>query len=422
MEAYQGMLGLSIGSPAAGQFLDEVAAFRLTRESPAGLRGRHPASGIPVFTNEFWTSAQRQAHSLHEVPYRACFKPQLPRFFIERLTQPGDFVYDPFLGRGTTAIEAALLDRIPVGVDLNPVSAMVTAPRLSPPEMEAADAAIDKLNQLNPKRLEDAGAEAGLLQFYHPDVLARLNALRLHFRDCGDDLGADEAWVRMVALTRLTGHSNGYCSVYTLPPNQATSPVAQARINRKRNQVPPLRDVPAILRKKSRALMRDLEAGERVRLSRAARKATILSGDARAVGRIKPRRIALTVTSPPFLNTVGYREDNWLRLWFGGFEAAEYRSEQSSSLSRWRLLIGQVFAETYRLTKPQGFLVCEVGEIAKGKVKLEDEVVPLGATVGFEPICILVNAQTFTKTANCWGVSNNKGGTNTNRMVVFQKV
>ena len=64
---------------------------------------------IPVIVNEFWTSKQRAAHSLHEVSYRACFKPKLPRFFIERLTSPGEIVYDPFMGRGTTLLEAALL-------------------------------------------------------------------------------------------------------------------------------------------------------------------------------------------------------------------------------------------------------------------------------------------------------------------------
>lgn len=39
----------------------------------------------PVLTREFWTSRQRQASNLHEVSYRACYKPQLPRLFIERL-------------------------------------------------------------------------------------------------------------------------------------------------------------------------------------------------------------------------------------------------------------------------------------------------------------------------------------------------
>ena len=46
------------------------------------------AVSVPVYVNEFWTAKQRAAHSLHEISYRACFKPQLPRFFIERLTQP----------------------------------------------------------------------------------------------------------------------------------------------------------------------------------------------------------------------------------------------------------------------------------------------------------------------------------------------
>lgn len=45
---------------------------------------------VPTFVNEFWTARQRQANSLHEISYRACFKPQLPRFFIERLAKPGN--------------------------------------------------------------------------------------------------------------------------------------------------------------------------------------------------------------------------------------------------------------------------------------------------------------------------------------------
>ena len=51
-----------------------------------------------TFTNEFWTSKQRAGHSLHEISYRACFKPQLVDFFVQRLTEPGDLVYDPFMG------------------------------------------------------------------------------------------------------------------------------------------------------------------------------------------------------------------------------------------------------------------------------------------------------------------------------------
>ena len=41
---------------------------------------------VPWYSNEFWTAGQRQASSIHEISYRACFKPQLPRFFIGLLT------------------------------------------------------------------------------------------------------------------------------------------------------------------------------------------------------------------------------------------------------------------------------------------------------------------------------------------------
>src|SRR5258706_3665912 len=85
---------------------------------------------VPTYVNEFWTSRQRAANSLQEVSYRACFKPQLPRFFIERLTAPGEVGFDPFMGRGTTFIEAGLLGRVPCGCDASPLSIVLTRPRL----------------------------------------------------------------------------------------------------------------------------------------------------------------------------------------------------------------------------------------------------------------------------------------------------
>ena len=44
-------------------------------------------------------------------------------------------------------------------------------------------------------------------------------------------------------MNRLTGHSPGFFSVYTLPPNQAVSPEGQLRINQRLEQSPPYRNV-----------------------------------------------------------------------------------------------------------------------------------------------------------------------------------
>src|SRR3954462_6925423 len=108
-----------------------------SRQLQISIEGRSGAGiRIPMLLNEFWTARQRQANSLHEISYRACFKPQLPRFFIERLTQAGEIVYDPFMGRGTTLMEAALLGRVSYGCDINPLSLVLTGPRLHPPTLE----------------------------------------------------------------------------------------------------------------------------------------------------------------------------------------------------------------------------------------------------------------------------------------------
>jgi hypothetical protein len=62
-----------------------------------------------------------------------------------------------------------------------------------------------------------------------------------------------------------------------------------------------------------------------------------------------------------------------------------------------------------------------VGEVRGGKLKLEDAVVSAAERAGLTPVLVLINQQEFTKTSNCWGVSNMSKGTNTNRVVLLQK-
>ena len=49
-------------------------------------------SDVTYYVNEFWTSKQRQGARIHEVSYRACFKPQLPLFFIDRCLIKGCYL------------------------------------------------------------------------------------------------------------------------------------------------------------------------------------------------------------------------------------------------------------------------------------------------------------------------------------------
>jgi len=62
-----------------------------------------------------------------------------------------------------------------------------------------------------------------------------------------------------------------------------------------------------------------------------------------------------------------------------------------------------------------------VGEVRGGTVLLERLVWEAAETLPFDRLAVLVNQQEFTKTANCWGVTNNAGGTNTNRIVLLRR-
>lgn len=367
--------------------------------------------GVAVFENEFWTARQRQAHPLHEISYRACFKPQLPRFFIEAFTRPGERVYDPFAGRGTTPVEAALTGRRAIGNDVNPLSRLLIAPRLDPP---AIGDVARRLGDLECALPPVADAPGDLLAFYHSDTLNDIARLRTYFLDhAGDSI---DAWIRMICLNRLTGHSSGFFSVYTLPPNQATSAVRQRKINEARGQVPPKRDVFEIVLRKTKALLKAPLPQEFQRDG-----ACLMTAPAERTPDIADASVDLIVTSPPFLDVVDYPSDNWLRCWFAGIDPEAVPITLHSSLADWEGFVASCFREFARIVRPGGKVAFEVGEVRGGTVALEHAVLSAAKGLPFEPLAVMINRQAFTKTAQCWGVDNNAKGTNSNRIVVFER-
>jgi DNA modification methylase len=396
-------------TPTTSDILSEIAAF--DHFGTCTMLEEH--DDIPYFVNEFWTSGQRRAHSLHEVSYRACFKPQLPGFFIDRLTEPGDSVYDPFMGRGTTPLQAALVGRRPLGNDINPLSKLLLRPRLKPPSLSDVMKVLDEVPWDRPTAVWEE-----LTVFYHPDTLRRLTNLRQFLLERAPlhDEEPNHAvdWIRMIAINRLTGHSAGFFSVYSLPPNQAVTIEAQRKINAARQQVPDARDVRKIILKKTKSLLSDGAMSRHPRGS-------LFTRDAAQTDGIRDGEVDLVVTSPPFLNIVQYAQDNWLRCWFAGIDVESVKIAMHRKVEAWQNMVHDTLREQARILRPGGHVAFEVGEVRKGKILLEKIVWKAADGLPFERLGVLINQQEFTKTANCWGVSNNSGGTNTNRIVLLRK-
>ncbi len=370
---------------------------------------------IPIFINEFWTSKQRAAHSLHEISYRACFKPQLPKFFIERLTDEGDLVYDPFMGRGTTLLEAIILKRNAIGCDVNPLSVSLLYPRLNPPTLREIQERLDSIGFAYDGVFPD-----DFTVFYHPDTLRQICGLRKYLIDKVDKIDSVDAWIRMVATNRLTGHSKGFFSVYTLPPNQAVTIERQKIINARRRQEPDFRNVPKLILKKSRSLLSKLKADELQAIEEYGDSTILLTQSCEKTSGVESNTVSLVVTSPPFLDVVDYATDNWLRCWFNGIDEREIPIWTFRKVEDWQEHMNLVFKELKRVLKPNGYVAFEVGEVRNGKVRLEENVIPAAEAAGLKPILVLINSQEFTKTSNCWGVDNLSKGTNTNRIVLLK--
>jgi hypothetical protein len=279
---------------------------------------------------------------------------------------------------------------------------------LDPPSLTAIAA---RLAAIDLTRAVSDPLDADLLAFYHPETLRQITALRAWLITRGDAIDPVDAWIRMVAINRLTGHSPGFFSVYTMPPNQAVSAASQRKINLARAQVPPPRDVRAIILKKSRGLLADGVPPPHP-------PALLLTGPAEQTPGLADASVDLIVTSPPFLDVVDYEGDNWLRCWFAGIAPADVRMDKHRDIPSWEAFVRRGFDEFARVVRPGGFVAFEVGEVRGGKVLLEQHVAAAITGLPFDVAGVMVNRQEFTKTANCWGVNNNRGGTNSNRIVM----
>ena len=77
-----------------------------------------------------WSFPDRGKWATHSGKYRGNWSPYVPRNLILSYSKPGDWILDQFMGSGTTLVEAKLLNRHAVGVDINPQSVSISETNL----------------------------------------------------------------------------------------------------------------------------------------------------------------------------------------------------------------------------------------------------------------------------------------------------
>src|SRR5574341_2347441 len=69
-------------------------------------------------------------HNLYSYPAR--FPPELAREVIKNFSSSGDWVFDPFMGGGTSVVESLVAGRSALGVDINSLAWFVTLSKTTP--------------------------------------------------------------------------------------------------------------------------------------------------------------------------------------------------------------------------------------------------------------------------------------------------
>lgn len=107
-----GLLGTGPRGAAADQGKNH-AAWQTTRRNANDMEGRHGGLARPSNVIEAKTESSQGSHS-------APFPRAIPEFFIKAFSDPGDVIFDPFSGSGTTLVTAGMLDRAGYGVEISP--------------------------------------------------------------------------------------------------------------------------------------------------------------------------------------------------------------------------------------------------------------------------------------------------------------
>lgn len=227
-----------------------------------------------------------------------------------RHTTVGELVFDPFCGRGTTVFESLLQGRRAAGNDINPVAACVAGAKADAPELLAIMARIDSLEA----RYDGKSGQAPTI-FFETCFAAKTLGEILYLRDRLDwQNDKVDRFIAAMMLGALHGesHRSGLYLSNRMPRTISTKPEYSVRWWKAKGLTAPERDSFDVLRRL---------AAFRYRMPPSSRSGLVKQGDARYVGLNFASihgQVKLVVTSPPYLDTTDYAEDQWLRLWFLG--------------------------------------------------------------------------------------------------------
>lgn len=310
-----------------------------------------------------WKEASRTwGHSLHRLaPYIGGFPPSLAHYFIKRFSNEGDTVLDPFCGGGTTPLEAALQGRHGYGNDAFSYAYVLSKAKCNPlstPDFTTyLDAKLAESEEVNNNKMRLLKNE-DLLVFFSEYTLDEI----LRLREVLDGDSSNEAtYLKAVVCGILHGPSEMYLSLQTKDTYSGTANYVREYAE-KHNLERPEKDIrPSAIRKQELAHKNEIPSG-------LSQRTKITRGDSRNLAdRFEPESADLIISSPPYMQTLDYTWNNWLRLWWLGENRKEERNKLdiTQDTEKYRSFMRECLQSMYEVLAPDSTAVLIVGDVQK---------------------------------------------------------
>ncbi len=308
-------------------------------------------------------------HSL--CSYQGKLKPSIAHFLVKWFTELDAVVLDPMSGVGTIPLEARLQGRIALASDLSDLAVAVSRAKLEAANLAASMQVVDdlaayisardaaELDDLVREEEADFGLNGAIADYFHPDTLRELLLARRFFAEADRDVPG-MASVLTAVLHVLHGNR----------------PYA---LSRRSHPVTPLKPTGEF---SYRPLIPHVER----RLAQTLPELSELSGEGRAIKAdfgalpFEPGSVDAVITSPPFAQSLRFFSSNWMRLWFCGWKASDFRERPAGYLESeqkrdFALAYRRFFAAMHDVLAPSGLLVMHVG--ATRTFDMAEQLVPL---------------------------------------------
>jgi DNA modification methylase len=303
-------------------------------------------------------------HRYHSLcSYQSKLKPSIAHFLIKWFTKPSDLILDPFGGVGTISLEAKLLGRPNIMIELSPMAYIVAKGKIEPVKLAEIKESYNSLIKFIEEHKEgeyiikdlttysNFGFNKKLKDYYHIETFKEILSARRWLK-----IRTDENIAR---ITPSDAFVIG-CLLHLLHGNRPYS------LSRRSHPITPFAPTgPFEYRSIRERLWDKIKRMYDEVVSTMDISSKVIYGDSLKLSKLMTAKVDTIITSPPFIHSTRFHTNNWIRNWFCGWEPEDFEEQkknfievlQEKSLD----IYTQLLEDWEKVLKPSGTIIFHLG-------------------------------------------------------------